>query len=99
MCNMLLDLQWLMAHQWLPGSSDYSVCYLPVAAAATRLANCCQSGQWLPEVRGSAAFDFGFISGLEYSILLAFGVFVFSVAAGRRPAFWAAVASSWLVCG
>ena len=38
--------------------------------------------------RGSATFDFGFIPGLWYSILLAFGAFVISVAAGRRAAFW-----------
>jgi hypothetical protein len=96
---MLLDSQWHMAHQWLSGSPDYSGCHFPVAAAAPRPANCCQSGQWLPEVRGYAAFDFGFISGLEYLILLVFGAFVFSVAAGRRTSLCAAVAIRPLVCG
>lgn len=48
---------------------------------------------------GSVTIDFGFIPGLEYSILLACGAFVFSVAVGRRAALWAAVAGRWLVCG
>ena len=61
--------------------------------------NGCRFGQWLPESSGFATFGFGFMPGLEYSILLAFGAFVFRVAAGRRAALWAAVASRWLVCG
>jgi hypothetical protein len=61
--------------------------------------NSCQFGQWLLESSGFATFGFGFMPGLEYSILLAFGAFVFRIVAGRRAALWAAVASRWLVCG
>jgi hypothetical protein len=72
---------------------------LPEYAMALGPANGSQSSQWLPGLMGSATIHFGFIPVLEYSNLLAFGAFVFSVAAGRRTVLWAAVAIRWLVCG
>ena len=59
------------------------------AVNSSWVVNGCQLCQWLPESKGSTTFGFGFMSGLEYSILLAFGAFVFRVVAGRRAALWA----------